>query len=489
MENKSYFVGVDIGTSNVVMVVGSRKGSRGPIEIEGVSSQPVETGVSAGRIDNVNTVGAAIRKAKEELEEELGITINEAYAGISSETVRSAYYTDHVFVKDSASGCISKEDVASLHERMYNVHADAGEEIIARIPQNYIIDESREIEDPVGSFGRTLSSTFMFILCQKSQLERVKMAFFNGGLKPPVAVRVNPAELPNTLLSPEEREEGVAIVDIGGGTTDVAICRGGKLRYIASVPIGAHSINVDMHAFGIFESKTESIKRRYGSAVADMVDVENVINMDRAGHHKKDFPQRNLVSIIEARLKDIIEFAMAEVKVAKMTSKIPCGFVITGGCAMLENIEELFRRETHLPARLGGAHEGITAESVDNISACAHSTAVAIMLYGASHQACNVMIQRSGVPVQPGRPIHTTPPTTPPATPGTVTTEPTKPVTEEVETKAESNTTSKDEAATKPSQHETGNSTKSSFLSRFMRGASRTLGVILGNDDEGNDIL
>ncbi|MBQ7856796.1 MAG: cell division protein FtsA [Alistipes sp.] len=510
MESKSYFVGVDIGTSNVVMVVGSRKGSGGAIEIEGVSSQEIESGVSAGRIDNINTVGVAIRKAKEELEEELHICINEAYAGISSESVRCAYYTDHVFVKDSTSNCISKEDVASLHERMYNVHADSGEEIIARIPQNYVIDEGREIEDPVGSFGHTLSSTFMFILCPKSQLERVRMSFFNAGLKPPLAVRVNPCELPRTLLSQEEREEGVVIVDIGGGTTDVSVTRGGKLRYIATVPIGAQSINADMHAFGIFESKTESIKKRYGSAVADMVEADSVIPMALAGMHKRDFPQRNLVSIIEARLKDIVEYAMAEVKYAKMTSKVPCGFVITGGCSTLENIDELFRRETKLPARLGGAKEGVTEGSLDNISTFAHSAAVAVMLYGATCQACNVTAQRGAVPVQPQPHSQTVRGPQPSVTTQRPVAEVPKsaevPVTEVAEVKGpatltgevtdEGDTTSKVESQEqRPEERNTeGNKSKKGnkgpgLFSRAWHGIARTVNMIVGNEEDGNDIL
>ena len=493
MENKSYFVGVDIGTSNVVMVVGSRRGVSGAVEIEGVSSQEVETGVASGRIDNVNTVGKAILKAKEELEEELHISINEAYAGISSEMVRCAYYTDHVFVKDTTSNCISKEDVASLHERMYNVHADAGEEIIARIPQNYVIDQNREIEDPVGSFGHTLSSTFMFILCPKSQLERVKMSFFNAGLKPPLAVRVNPCELPRTLLSKEESEEGVAIVDIGAGTTDVSIVRGGKLRYFSTVPIGAQSINVDMHAFGIFESKTELIKKKYGSAVADMVDESSVIPLALAGMHKRDYPQRNLVLIIEARLKDIIEFAMAEVKYAKMSSKIPCGFVVTGGCSTLENIDELFRRETKMPARLGGAQEGITPESVNNISAYAHSAAVAVMLYGATCQACNVTEQRSSalqVPPQPThpeyRPVTPTPASGPIPTPTPQPVQPQQPAPQPtpeepvVDTEVESEQEKPVETPVKK---------RGGFFTSVLTGISRAINVLVGNEDEDNEML
>lgn len=410
MEKKSYFVGVDIGTSNVAMVVGSRIGD-GPINIEDGVTRPINGGVVAGRIDNVQSVGAAIRAAKEELERELNIRINEAYAGLSGEFVHCAYYTDHVFVRDNVSNCITKEDVASLHERMNNVIADPSEEILERIPQNYVIDSSKEIADPIGSFGRNLSSTFMFILCQKNQLMRVKMAFHNAGLSL-LGTYVNPAVLPSLVLTDEEKDEGVAIVDIGGGTTDVSIVRGGKLRYIASVPIGAQSINADMHTFGISDRNTEYFKRKYGSAVADMVPADATIPIQKAGQQsKKDFPQRNLVAIIEARLKDIAEFAWAEIKHAKMSTKIPCGLVLTGGSTVLENIDELFRRETGVPVRLSTVESGISDETKEKVSTYLQSAAVAVMLNGVKRGKCDVIELSPKViaPQQPTSPTTITP--------------------------------------------------------------------------------
>lgn len=410
MEKKSYFVGVDIGTSNVAMVVGSRIGD-GPINIEDGVTRPINGGVVAGRIDNVQSVGAAIRAAKEELERELNIRINEAYAGLSGEFVHCAYYTDHVFVRDNVSSCITKEDVASLHERMNNVIADPSEEILERIPQNYVIDSSKEIADPIGSFGRNLSSTFMFILCQKNQLMRVKMAFHNAGLSL-LGTYVNPAVLPSLVLTDEEKDEGVAIVDIGGGTTDVSIVRGGKLRYIASVPIGAQSINADMHTFGISDRNTEYFKRKYGSAVADMVPADATIPIQKAGQQsKKDFPQRNLVAIIEARLKDIAEFAWAEIKHAKMSTKIPCGLVLTGGSTVLENIDELFRRETGVPVRLSTVESGISDETKEKVSTYLQSAAVAVMLNGVKRGKCDVIELSPKVvsPQQPTSPTTITP--------------------------------------------------------------------------------
>ncbi len=404
MEKKSYIVGVDIGSSNVVVAVGRRLAD-GTVRIEGVASRPVPNGVTSGRIDNVRSVGAAIREAKAELEEELGIRIDSAYAGISGNFVRCASYTDHVFIKDSA-GCITKEDVGNLHDRMCNVVADDGELILDRIPQCYMVDDGKEIADPAGSFGRKLSATFLFVLCRKEQIERVKMSFHNAGLSL-LDVCVNPAVLPAALLTDEERDEGVAVIDIGGGTTDVAVVRGNTLRYIVSIPIGASTINADMHAFGIAERNTEQVKKKYGSAVADMVAPDVIIPVQMPGKMKKDFLQVNLAAIIEARLKDIIEYAWDEIRSAKFSTKIPCGIVLTGGSALLDNIDELFRRETGVNVRLGKATHGIDEESQQRIGTYSHSTAVAVLLFGAGRGLCEVS-ERPATPAAPVR--HTAEP-------------------------------------------------------------------------------
>lgn len=405
MEKKSYIVGVDIGSSNVVVVVGTRNPD-GSLNIDGIASRPVAGGVTSGRIDNVRSVGTAIREAKGELEEELGIRINEAYAGISGSFIRCASYTDHVFIKDS-SRCITKEDVAALHERMRNVLADDGEQIMDRIPQNYVVDDGSETADPIGAFGRKLSSTFLFVLCSKEQIERVKMSFHNAGLRL-LDICVNPAVSPDVLLSDEERDEGTAVIDIGGGTTDVSIVRGGKLRYVASVPIGASTIDADLHAFGIAKINAEQMKKKFGSAVADMVSPDISVPIQMPGQTKKDFLQVNLVKIIEARLKDIAEFAWDEIRGAKFASRIPCGIVLTGGSALLENIDELFRRETGANVRLGAARYGIDEESQQKIGTYAHSTAVAILLFGAEHGFCEVT-ERVMAPTRPSAAADETP--------------------------------------------------------------------------------
>ena len=180
MEKKNYIVGIDVGTSNIVIVVGSKE-EAGDVKVEAIVSKPAR-GVNAGVIDNYNEAGNVIREAKQEIEEELGIRITEAYAGLSGAFVRCDRYTDHVFVKEPREG-VTQRDVENLAERMRNVIAPETETIIERIPQNYMVDGGQEIKSPVGTFGRQLSSTFNFILCDKTPLSRLEMTFRLLGIK------------------------------------------------------------------------------------------------------------------------------------------------------------------------------------------------------------------------------------------------------------------------------------------------------------------
>lgn len=487
MEKKNYIVGVDIGSSNVVVVVGTRN-TDGSLKIDGIASRPVAGGVTSGRIDNVRSVGKAVREAKEELEEELGIRLNEAYAGISGNFIRCASYTDHVFIKDS-SHCITREDVAALHERMRNVLADDSEQIMDRIPQNYVVDDGSETDDPVGAFGHKLSSTFLFVLCSREQIERVKMSFHNAGLRL-LDICVNPAVLPDVLLSDEERDEGAAVIDIGGGTTDVSIVRGGILRYAASVPIGASTVDADLHAFGIAKLNAEQIKKKYGSAVADMVQPDISVPVQMPGQTKKDFLQVNLVSIIEARLKDIAEFAWDEIRRAKFASRIPCGIVLTGGSALLENIDELFRRETGANVRLGAARYGIDEESQQKIGTYAHSTAVAVLLFGEKHGFCEVTervalpsagADGAGEPRKPQKPEPFTPREDPKAPPVV------QPANEEAE--EEDKSEDKSEPEKEPPTYGTPNGNDNGPKNRgFLKKALEKFNNFLG-DNKDNEYL
>jgi cell division protein ftsA len=385
VERKNYTIAVDLGSSNVVVAVGE-KNSEGQLDVVCVVSKPVE-GVNAGKIDNIELVSRAIREAISEAEQQLGIRITEAYAGISGDFVRCARHTDHVFVYDPQNG-VNQKDVDALFDRMRNVQAPDDETIMERVPQNYVVDDNQEVKNPVGSFGKKLSSTFNFILCMKTPMQRLDMALKRLGVKM-LSVTSNAIATSEAVLLPDEKEEGVAVVNIGGGVTDVAVYYRNVVRYIATIPIGAAAINRDIRTMSVPEKHVESLKQKYGSAVAELAPEDKLVRVNgRTTREAKDILLRNLATVIEARATDIAEFAMQEIKDSGYAGKLAYGIVLTGGSAKLKDLDELMRRVSGMDVRVGSAEQGITEESKEKVADPAYATAVGILLKGAEQGSC-----------------------------------------------------------------------------------------------------
>ena len=394
MERKNYTVAVDLGSSNVVVAVGE-KNAEERLDVVCVVSKPVE-GVNAGKIENIELVSRAIREAVSEAEEQLGIRITEAYAGISGDFVRCARHMDHVFVYDPQNG-VNQKDVDALFDRMRNVQAPDDETIMERVPQNYVVDDNQEVKNPVGSFGKKLSSTFNFILCLKTPMQRLDMALKRVGIKM-LSVTSNAIATAEAVLLPDEKEEGVAVVDIGGGVTDVAVYYRNVVRYIATIPMGAMAINRDIRTMSVPEKHVESLKQKYGSAVADLAPEDKLIRVNgRTAREAKDILLRNLATVIEARATDIAEFVLQEIRDSGYAGKLAYGIVLTGGSAKLKDVDELFRRVTGMDVRIASAETGVAEESREKVVDPAYATAVGILLKGAEQGACAV-IERPASP-------------------------------------------------------------------------------------------
>ncbi|MEG1611087.1 MAG: cell division protein FtsA [Alistipes sp.] len=387
MGKKSYTVAIDLGSSKVAVAVGE-KNSDGLLNVVSLAVKPVE-GVNAGRIENIELASKAIKEAVGEVETELGIRITETYAGISGEFVRCARHADHVFVDDPQNE-VSRRDVDALFDRMRNVQAPDDETIMDRIPQNYVVDDKQEVKNPVGSFGKKLSSTFNFILCLQTPMQRLDMALRRLGIRM-LAVYPNTLVAPEAVLLPDEREEGVAVVNIGAGITDVSVYFRNVLRYVATIPIGATSINMDIRSLSVPEKYVENLKRKFGSAVTDLAPDNKLIRvLGRTSKEAKDILLRNLATVIESRTKDIIEFVMQEIKDSGYSQKLACGIVLTGGSAQLKDIDELFHRVTGMDVRIALPEIGITEESKTKVADTALSTVVGILLKGAQLSVCAV---------------------------------------------------------------------------------------------------
>lgn len=396
MDNREYIVGIDIGSSNLVMAVGARNDD-GSVSVLGVEVQDLEGYVKCGDIVNYTKLGEAITVAKKALENDLGITLNSAYVGISGKSVYCVRYEDYVDISNKTS-CVTENELRELQSRIEMVASGGGDAVIDRIPLRYRINDNQDVTNPIGAYGRKLSATYLFVLVGKQQEYFVNQALYRAGMKV-CGLCVNPTLLPQVLLNDAEQEDGVAIVDIGGDLTDISIVRDGKLWYFASLPIGASSINDDLQEFLRTSKKNvDPLKRKYGSAIASLVSEDITVPVKTAGNVRKQILKRNIAEISEERLKDIAGFVMRELKAAKSLSRIPCGVVLTGGSAYLENIDKLFARELNMEVRLGSTLNNLDYESQQSVCAFPQSAVVGLLLYGANHSVCETLPNRVPVP-------------------------------------------------------------------------------------------
>ncbi len=387
-------VAIDVGSTNVVIAVGSVE-EDGRIDIRHIVSEPIE-GINAGRVENNETAGRAVKAAKERIEAELGITITEAYAGLSGDFIRCEPVTDHVYVQDelrNGSNQITQRDLDDLDRRMRSVKLpDDREEIITMEPLRYTIDD-KEVEVPVGAYGHVLAATYNFVLCDRSMRDRLRQCLQRQGISVKEFV-------PNALAShlsvatTEDIEEGCVVINLGGGVTDVTVMMGGKVRYMASIPIGTNSVNGDIRAYGIPANYIETLKQQYGSAVQELATDDKIVFQSARRGTTKSILRRNLASIIEARMCELAEWVRREIKNAGCGKEFRPVILLTGGGAEMQHIEELFARELKADeVRSVYPEYGFTETMSEHISTRAYATVASLLVYGANHGSCNIAVR------------------------------------------------------------------------------------------------
>ena len=399
-------VAIDVGSANVVIAVGAVE-EDGRVEIKGIATEPVE-GITAGRIDNSETVGRAVRTAKERLEERLGLKITEAYVGLSGDYIRCEQVTDHVYVRDdNGSGCsqISERDIEELDRRMQSVNLpDDREEIITKEPLSYKVDE-KIVKEPIGEYGYVLSATYNFVLSDRTMRERLRICLN----KQDIAIK---EFVPNAMISHlgvatvDDMEDGAVIIDLGAGLTDVTVVQSGKMRYFASIPVGVGVINNDIRAYGIPNSYVETLKVNYGSAVQELAMDDKITFPHARKGTAKSIRRKNLAKIIEERLIEIAEWVRKEIKEAGCGSRFSPLVLLTGGGAEMQNIEQLFARELKVEeARSVYPEYGFTESMGEHITTRAYATIASLLLYGAKRGMCAVAMRMQS-PAQPQQPYQ-----------------------------------------------------------------------------------
>jgi len=375
-----YMIGLDIGTTKISVMIG-RKNQYGKLEILGVG-RAVSHGVARGIVANIDKTVASIKEAVDEAKQNSGIEIDEVFVGIAGQHIKSLQHRGEI-VRDNIDMEINKIDIEKLKSNMFKLITIPGEEIIHVIPQEYTVDGEDGIQDPKGMSGVKLEANFHVITAQVGAVSNIMRCVEKAGLTPKDLVLESFASAASTLDDDEFRE-GVALVDIGGGTTDVAIFLDNIIRHTAVIPFGGNVITQDIKTgLSILEKQAELLKIKFGSAMYTE-DQENVMISipGLRGREPKEIAVKNLSEIIGARYKEIIDLVYHQIKVSGYENKLMTGIVLTGGGAQIRNLKQLAAFITGKETRIGYPNEHLGSESKDAIVSPMYATGVGLVLKG-----------------------------------------------------------------------------------------------------------
>ncbi|WP_035845389.1 cell division protein FtsA [Crocinitomix catalasitica] len=376
-------VGLDIGTTKIACIVG-RKTEHGKIEILSMGKSE-SVGVTRGVVSNIDktvqSIRAAVEEAESRVEGELAIKV--VNVGIAGQHINSLQHRG-MLMRNDLDNEISQANIDDLVEDMYKLVMQPGEEIIHVLPQEYIVDAEQGIKDPIGMTGVRLEANFHIITGQIAAAKNIKKCVDKSGLEVDEMI-LEPLASSESVLSEEEKEAGVVLVDIGGGTTDIAIFQDGIIRHTAVIPFGGNIISDDIkEGCTIMKRQAELLKVKFGSALAsECQDNEIVCIPGIRGREPKEISVRNLASIIQARMEEIIEHVYYEIKNSTFEKKLIGGIVVTGGGAQLKHVTQLFEYITGMDTRIGYPNEHLAPTTmVDNITSPMYATGIGLVIKG-----------------------------------------------------------------------------------------------------------
>ena len=380
MDAPEIIVGLDIGTTKIACLVG-RKTDHGKIEILGIGKAP-SLGVTRGVVSNIEKTVQSIRSAVDEAESKSGIEIKVVNVGIAGQHIKSLQHRGMI-TRDSIEEEISQKDVDELIEDMYKLVMMPGEEIIHVLPQEYIVDRQPGIKDPIGMSGVQLEANFHIITGQMAAAKNIFKCVSKAGLEVAELV-LEPLASSSAVISNEEKEAGVALVDIGGGTTDIAIFHDGIIRHTAVIPFGGNVITEDIkEGCTIMHRQAELLKTKFGAAVTQTnQDNEVVCIPGLRGRDPKEISVMNLANIINARMSEILEHIYYEIKNSGFEKKLIGGIVVTGGGSQLKHMNQLIEFTTGMDSRVGYPNEHLSSNTNINVTSPLFATGVGLVAKG-----------------------------------------------------------------------------------------------------------
>ena len=377
---KNISVGLDIGTTKIVAMVGSRN-EFNKLEILGIGKSQ-SLGVHRGVVNNITQTIESIKYAIEEAKMESGEeNIKEVVVGIAGQHIRSLQHSDYI-TRENPDKVIDNNDIDELINQVYKLVMLPGEEIIHVLPQDFKVDGQSEIKEPIGMYGSRLEANFHIVVGQVSSIRNIGRCIKSSGLEM-ADITLEPLASADAVLSDEEKEAGIALIDIGGGTTDVAIFKDGIIRHTAVIPFGGNVITEDIkEGCSIMGNQAEQLKVKFGSAwPGENKETEIVAIPGLLGRDPKEISLKTLSKIINARVVEIIEQVYLEIKNYgndEAKKKLIGGIVLTGGGSQLKHLKQLVEYVTGMDTRIGFPGEHLAGNTKN--SSPIFSTAVGLVM-------------------------------------------------------------------------------------------------------------
>ena len=381
MERQNIFVGLDIGTTKIVALIGSLN-EYGKLKIIGVGKSK-SLGVHRGVVNNITQTIQSIQSAVNEAELNSSEKIEKVIVGIAGQHIRSLQHSDYI-TRTNSDTVIDDYDLEKLINQVHKLVMLPGEEIIHVLPQDYKVDGQAEIKEPIGMFGGRLEANFHVVVGQVSSIKNIARCIKSAGIDFE-GITLEPIASSDAVLSQEEKEAGVALIDIGGGTTDLAIFKDGIIRHTSVIPFGGNVITDDIkEGCSIIEKQAELLKIKFGSAwPGENRDNEIVSIPGLRGRDPKEISLKNLSKIIHARVVEIIEQVYIEIKNYghdDQKKKLIAGIVLTGGGRQLKHLKQLVEYITGMDTRLGHPSEHLAGNNSIDISSPMYATAVGLVM-------------------------------------------------------------------------------------------------------------
>ena len=397
MKETNYSVGLDIGTTKIVAIIG-KENEYGKIEILGIGKSK-SLGVHRGVVNNITQTIESIQQAVQQAETDSGLKIDTVSVGIAGQHIRSLQHSDYI-TRANSEEVIGYEDVDNLCNQVYKLVMLPGEEIIHVLPQEFKVDGQAEIKEPIGMYGGRLEANFHVVVGQVSSIKNIVRCIKSAGLNLG-EISLEPLASANAVLSQEEKEAGVALIDIGGGTTDLAIFKDGIIRHTAVIPSGGNVITEDIkEGCSIIEKQAELLKIKFGSAwPGENKDNEIVSIPGLRGRDPKEITLKNLSKIIHARVVEIIEQVYVEIKNyghEEQKKKLIGGIVLTGGGSQLKHLKQLVEYITGMDTRIGYPNEHLAGDSEEEIASPLYATGVGLLMSAVASDAKNKPLTAPG---------------------------------------------------------------------------------------------